>query len=88
MLSVGVRQPYGTLSPSKQLRNGSVLTKNKQRARRSWPQKSEPFDDRDYQTGRELTGTWRAKASQINEKPLAGSPEFKTIQWDKSLKPE
>ena len=44
------------------------------------------YDDRDYSTGNESSGEWRASVS--SDKPtLAGSPVVKTMQWDRRAGP-
>ena len=43
-------------------------------------------DDRDYSTGNESSGEWRARVS--SDKPtLAGGPVVRTMQWDRRAGP-
>jgi len=64
--------------------------KQRPRALRDWPN---PHTlDRDYATGRDLTGTWHALPSteprERHNAPLPGGPQLLVNQWDKALTPQ
>ncbi len=62
----------------------TALTKNEERRLRRWPQPKPIDPDRDYYTGKPLSGTWGGRQSiePTREKPIADGPEHRVMQFD------